>query len=197
MTARRTSPWASLGLAALLALTACAGGDDDEATDSTSPGGVVTTVADGAAGGSTALAVPDPCALVTVEEVSAAFGSPIDPPEGSDLAPPIGGRTCLFINSDAPPIKTLQIVTRTDASIADNLRANGQTVEKLFQDTKNLTEGTEDVGGLGDQAYKTARAYHVLDGGVYLETNLGLNANPSAEAVAALQTLTEKAVARL
>lgn len=195
MTSRRTA-WASLGLAALLTLAACGGGDDEEATDSTSPGGVVTTVAGGGAGTSQ-LAVPDPCALVTVEEVSAAFGSPIDPPEGSDLTPPIGGRTCLFINSDAPPLKTLQIVVRTDASFAENLRQSGQTVEKLYQDTKNLTEGAEDVSGLGDQAYKTGRAYFVLDGGVALETNLGFNATPSPEAVAALQTLTEKAVARL
>ena len=195
MTTRRTT-WASLGLTALLALSACGGGDDEEATDPTSPGGVATTVAGGAAGTSQ-LAVPDPCALVTVEEVSAAFDSPIDPPEGSDLAPPIGGRTCLFINSDAPPLKTLQIVVRTDASFAENLRQGGQTVEKLYQDTKNLTEGTEDVSGLGDQAYKTGRAYFVLKGGVALETNLGFNATPSPEAVAALQTLTEKAVARL
>lgn len=195
MTTRRTA-WASLGLAALLALTACGGGDDDEeATDSTTSGGAVTTVS-GASGTSEA-ATPDPCSLVTVEEVSAALGSPIDAPEGAVLSPPIGGRTCLFVNTDAPPIKTFQVVTRTDGDFAKNLRDNGQTVARLYQDTKNLTEGTEDVSGLGDQAYKTPRAYYVLKGGVALETNLGLNSDPSPEAVAALKTLTEKAVARL
>ena len=70
-------------------------------------------------------------------------------------------------------------------------------MEKLYNDTKNLSQGVEDVSGLGDEAYKTAGGYFVLKGGVSLETNLGLNADPSPEAVAALETLTEKAVARL
>ncbi|MEA2974049.1 MAG: hypothetical protein QOG82_2507 [Actinomycetota bacterium] len=94
---------------------------------------------------------------MTVEEVSAALGSPIEAPEGSDMSPPIGGRTCLFINTDAPPVRTFQVVVRTDGDFAQNLRDNGQTVEKLFDDTRALTEGTEDVSGLGDRAYKTAR----------------------------------------
>ncbi|MEA2901144.1 MAG: hypothetical protein QOH36_1031 [Actinomycetota bacterium] len=134
---------------------------------------------------------------MTVEEVSAALGSPIEAPEGSDMSPPIGGRTCLLINTDAPPVKTFRVVVRTDGDFAQNLRDNGQTVEKLFDDTRALTEGTEDVNGLGDRAYKTARGYFVLKDGVALETNLGLNADPSPEAVTALQTLTDKAVARL
>ena len=198
MTARRTTTWVSVALAALLALAACGDGDDDTTADSTPEGGAVTTVSGGSGGGATSAAsTPDPCALVTVEEVSAALGSPIETPEGATMSPPIGGRTCLFINTDAPPIKTFQIVVRTDGDFAENLRDNGQTVEKLFDDTKNLSDDVEEVIGLGDRAYKTARGYFVLEDGVSLETNLGLNADPSPEASAALTSLTEKAVSRL
>jgi hypothetical protein len=199
MTARRTTTWGSLALAALLALAACGDGDDDTTADSTPPDGVATTVSGGSGGGgsTSAASTPDPCALLTVEEVSAALGSPIETPEGATMSPPIGGRTCLFINADAPPIKSFQIVVRTDGDFAENLRDNGQTVEKLFDDTKNLSDDVEEVIGLGDRAYKTARGYFVLANGVSLETNLGLNADPSPEASAALTSLTEKAVSRL
>ena len=53
------------------------------------------------------------------------------------------------------------------------------------------------MSGLGDKAYKTKSAYYVLKDGVSLETNLGLNTDPSPTAIAALDTLTEKAVARI
>lgn len=195
MTARRTTAGAGIALAALLTLAACGGGDDKTTADPTPSGGAVTTVSTG--GKTPAAATPDPCALVTVEEVSAALGSPIETPQGTDLSPPIGGRTCLFTNTDAPPIKTFQVVVRTDADFAKALRDNGQTVGKLFDDTKNLAGDATDVSGLGDRAYQTARGYSVLKGGVSLETNLGLNSDPSPAAVAALQALTEKAVARL
>ncbi len=197
MTARRTITWGSLALAALLTLAACGDSDDDTTAGSTPAGGAPTTVSSGSGGATSTAATPDPCALVTVEEVSAALGSPIETPEGSTMSPPIGGRTCLFINTDAPPIKTFQIVVRTDGDFAENLRDNGQTVEKLFDDTKDLTDDVEEVIGLGDRAYKTARGYFVLEDGVSLETNLGLNADPSPEASAALSSLTEKAVSRL
>lgn len=189
MTPRRTA-WAGLGFAALLGLVACGGGDAGGDGGAPAGGGA-------AAGGATALAVPDPCALVTVEEVSVALGSPIDPPESAEIPPPVGGRTCLFVNSDAPPVKTFQVVTRTDASFTDELRANGQTVEKLHQDTRDQTEGATDVSGLGDQAFRTANAYYVVQRGVALETSLGLDADPSPEAQAGLRALTETAVSRL
>ncbi len=195
MTLRRRTAWASLACATILVLAGCGGGDDDDSADPGTTSGVATTV--GGGGSSSAAATPDPCTLVTVDEVSAALGSPIEAPEGTDLSPPIGGRTCLFTNTDAPPIKTFQIAVRTDGDFAQNLRDNGQTVEKLFDATKALSEGVEDVPGLGDRAYKTAFGYYVLKDGVSLETNLGLNADPSPAAIAALQTLTEKAVARL
>jgi hypothetical protein len=179
---------------ALMSLSGCGGGDDDEAGGGDT-GGVAT--GSGGSQASPAAQTPDPCALVTVEEVSAAFGSPLDPPEPTDFGPPLGGRSCLFVNSDAPPVKTLQIVVRSNGDFAETLRDQGQSVERLYEDTKNLTESKQDVAGLGDKAYKTGRSYYVLKDGVALETNLGMNANPSPEAEAALQTLTEKAVSRL
>jgi hypothetical protein len=183
--------WATLGIASLLLITSCGG--DDKTTDSPSSGEVVTTTVPPSA---PAVTTPDPCGLVTVEEVSAALGSPIGTPEGTTLSPPIGGRSCLFSNTDAPPVKTFQIVVRTDADLAKSLREAGQSVEKLFDDTKNLSQPVEEVD-LGDRAYRSTRGYSVLVHGVSLETNLGLNSDPSAEAEAALTDLTQKVVARL
>jgi Protein of unknown function (DUF3558) len=194
MRQRRTRlGWAGVGVALVMVFGAC-GGDDDGNDTSSSDGGATT-----APSGQASAQTPDPCALLTVAEVSAAVGSPIGPPEGTDISPPIGGRTCLFSNTDAPPIKTVQVVVRTNGDFGQALRDQGQTVERLYQDTKTLEDASvvEDVSGLGDRAYKTARAYYVLDDGVALEVNLGLNANPSPEAQAALKSLTEKAVARL
>ncbi len=193
---RLRSSGAGVGLALLLVLAGCGGGDDDDA-DGAAAGGAVTTTADVPDNGGTSSATPDPCTLVTLDEVSAALGSPIDPPEGSDFGPPLGGRQCLFINTDPPPIKTFQVVVRSNGDFAENLRDMGQSVEKLYQDTKNLQASAEDVSGLGDKAYKTKSAYYVLKDGVSLETNLGLNTDPSPTAIAALDTLTEKAVARI
>ncbi len=132
-------------------------------------------------------------------EVAAALGSPIDPPDGMVIPPPIGARTCLWSNSDAPPIKNVQIVVRTNGDFGEALRDQGQTVERLYDDTKKLQDAAvvEDVSGLGDQAYKTRLAYYALKDGVALEINLGLNSEPSAEAQAALKTLAEKAVSQL
>ena len=98
----------------------------------------------------------------------------------------------------APPIKTVQVVVRTNGDFGQALRDQGQTVERLYDDTKKLQDaGVEDVSGLGDRAYKTARAYDVLEDGVALEVNLGLNADPSPQAQAALKSLTESAASRL
>lgn len=151
--------------------------------------------------GATAGTTPDPCSLVTVDEVSAALGSPLNPPEPSAMPPPIGGKGCLFTNSDGPPVKMFQIVVRTDADFDQQLRDLGNGVERLFEDTRNLANQggtvTEAVGGLGGVAYKAPSGYYVLKNGVLMQTNIGLDADPSLQARSALQSLTERAYSRL
>ncbi|MEA2703107.1 MAG: hypothetical protein QOD63_1052, partial [Actinomycetota bacterium] len=178
---------------ALMVLGAC-GGDDGDGVITPSDGGATTAPA-----GQASAKTPDPCILLTAAEVSAAVGSPIEPPDSVVIPPPIGGRTCLFSNSDAPPIKNVQIVVRTNGDFAQALRDQGQTVERLYDDSKKLQDAAlvEDVGGLGDRAYKTRSAYYVLKDGVALEINLGLNTDPSPQAQAALKSLAESAVSRL
>ncbi len=180
---------------------ACGGDDGDD----TSSAGSGTTSA--GAGGTQSQAqgstqTPDPCGLVTVQEVSTALGAPIGSPEPSAFGPPLGGKSCIWSNTNAPPIRTFQITVRTNADIDKRLKDQGQTVERLFDDTKNLTKqdgkiAVEDVTGLGDRAFKTPSIYYVMKKGVSLQADLGLNSDPSAQARTALQTLTEKAVARI
>ena len=170
------------------------GGDDDGGAITPSGSGVTTAPA-----GQASATTPDPCTLLTVAEVSAALGSPIEPPENVAIPPPIGGRTCVFSNTDAPPIKNIQIVVRTNGDFGQAIRDQGQTVERLYDDTKRLQDASvvEDVSGLGDRAYKIKSAYFVLKDGVALEINLGLNTDPSPQAQAALKSLAESAVSRL
>ena len=55
----------------------------------------------------------------------------------------------------------------------------------------------DDVPGLGDRAFKVANQFYVIKDGVYLTADTGLNVDGSPESMAALRTLTEKAVSRL
>lgn len=185
--------WAGVGFAAAMVLGACGGGGGSSGTDTSSSGSGAT-----AAGIEGSSDTPDPCTLLTVAEVSAALESPIEPPDGRVLTSWVGGRQCLF-STGGLPIKMVQIEVRTNGDFNTRLRAQGQSVDRLYDDTKNFVDAAnvEDVSGLGDRAYRTAGTYRVLKDGVALEVNLGLDTDPSPQDQAGLRSLVEVAVSRL
>lgn len=204
----RRSVRVCLGLLCVVAVfVAGCGGDDDDsagggATTTQEPGGGDDDANGGEDGGGTGGGgeAPDPCALVSKDEVSEAYGSPMEDPELTDLDAPVGGKQCLLSNTDAPPIKQFSIVTRVSSDFSGPLE--DQTVDKLFDDTRNFLgdnesgNAPEDITGLGDRAFKVGNNFYILKDGVYLEVSSGLTGG-SEESEAAVRSLAEKAVSRL
>jgi hypothetical protein len=187
------------GLTALLvvvALAACSGGDGGKTASptpsATSPS---SASASSSSADATALKVTDPCTLLTPEELGAAVGTPFGEgtPRVTDAA--IALRTCSF----ASPGSTGRILTvevATDDDLSEELRAAGQTIDKVFAAGRSLAAnaGGTDLPGVGDGAYVSPRKAAVLANGTLVVLVAGLD---GGDASAPLKTLITTVAGRL
>ena len=147
MSARR-APWPLLAILTAAVLLAACG--DDDATEPGTGGTTTTTIDDGdgstttTSGDQTSSALPDPCALLTVDELQAATG--IEFPEGEPNATLSNDSQviCDWVSED--PFATAQVLVNVNGASFDDQRAS---VEDAFD------EPTVEVD-LADAAYRTS-----------------------------------------
>ena len=179
---------AAVGAALLLA--GC-GGDSKPTADApaanTKPG---TT----AAATTNAAAAADVCSLLTTAELTAALGAPVGAGEAAVTPGPVRNRSCSWA-TDTTPTRTYTLQLTADADFDEALRKNGQTAKGLFDATKaGYTSGLVPVSGLGDEGYRFQPRVIARKGDVFVSA---LTFGDSAEAIAALETLTKSAVSKL
>lgn len=183
----------SLMLAVLLALTGCGGDDSDDGSQdkgssSTGDSGDSGDSDDSDDGDDAGHDVFDTCGLLTPADLEAEFGSPFE--EGEFVhTEQTGGDQCLWVNTDAPPVKQFSIVVMRDGHLSEAFENAGVTVESLFEDTREFMTDTEDVD-LGDQAYISGSTIYVLAGDTSYEFSTVLGTSP--EAIGGLRNLAAK-----
>lgn len=182
-------------LAALAFLSTACGGDDsgtDDAgtTDGSETDGSTDSSDDDDDGGDAGL--PNPCDLITLAEMDAAFGFAWA--EGEYAAPDVAPiASCTWSDADpAMPAKVVSLSVGNDAGYEEQFN---QTVKQVFDSTKELLEEgdiLEDDLGLGEASYRTAAGIYVLDGDTsYSFTTIG---GVSDEAVAGLKEMASTVV---
>ena len=142
-----------------LLLAACGGddsGSDDEDAALGTDGG---SESDTGAGD-----VPNPCQLISIDELEDAFGfawseGEYDPP---GIAP---NATCTWSDADpAMPAKVVTLSVATEASTQDRF---DQSVQEIYDATRAAFSDQDILDpdlGYGDESYRTAGGIYVLDG---------------------------------
>jgi hypothetical protein len=143
----------------------------------------------------------DPCALLTVDEVSNGLRAQVLMPEAGpqgNLPNPLGQRTCTWTTQESPPRSLSISVVTTESAAAGSALGGSYSAERLFEDTKQLVDGLEPVPDLGDDAYFGSVAgvqMSVLADDVYV--SIGVPFGTTDVDVAAVRMLAPIAVERL
>jgi hypothetical protein len=149
----------------------------------------------GANAGGAALAELEASDLITTEEAEAAVGEALLDPEISSQ-PALGMRLAFWSAESATSFNYVQITLMTTTGLPQELRSQGYTARKNYEDTKAGIGGT-DVSGLGDAAFwgGSARGMHVLKGDAYIIIMVG--SSDSEQALVICKDLAAKALSRL
>jgi hypothetical protein len=177
-----------------LSVSGCGGGSDAKSGDASTakPGGGSSTAAsDKPSGGeSTATGALDVCTLLTAADLQKAFGSPFD---GGDAThqDQTGADQCVWVNTDAPPIKAFSLTVLRQGAIAGALKEGGVTVTSLHASAK-AAFGDAVAVDLGDDAYLSGTTLAVLDGDTEYTFNTGFGT--SDQAISGMKSLAAQVV---
>ena len=122
---------------------------------------------------------PDPCKLVTVEQVSAAFGRPVLDSGDSMPLPPFASRVCEWRTATSDSFGLVGLGVNTDAALQARQTLGtdegAATLLDSFRDVRSILgsfQGT-DLPGVGDQAkidnMGSSQYLQVVAGHTYLE----------------------------
>jgi hypothetical protein len=176
---------AALALTLSLSLSACGGDSTPPPLEPVATGSTTATATDsGTAQGFVVPGVPDPCALVSADQVVQIAHLP-DTSRSGAIASNSGGRSCAF-NSGHPDMVIISLTGVTKAGF-DAFRAT-------------IPSGTvTDLSGLGQEAYRSSQTPGVID--VYkngFDLNISvIHADSYASASADAKALAEQAVTKL
>lgn len=151
-----------------------------------SPSTVASTTAAGAPAGG------DTCDLLTDAEVATALDEKVVKAVFS--VQPLGANQCVWAN-DTVPVKTYSLsITRTqDLPVA--MRDAGQSATTFYEASKNIFPGAQPLPGYGDDATIAESTIMARKGDVFISATTFFGT--SAEAVAALKSLTLTAIGKL
>lgn len=164
-----------------LALATGCGGDQDQAAP--------------------AAAQADPCSLVTVAEVEAALGQAVQPPETKQTHNPLGQAICFYAATGEDKVRFVQVSLVRSQGMTAQMRAQGYSAARLFEDTKALLQEPQEVPGLGQAAFfggsglKAGAGLHVLAQEAYLTITVA--GSDGRHDLAQAQALAVKALQRL
>lgn len=168
-------------LAASLGLAACSGGDDgsDGGAAASATASVASSAvggASGAAGASSTAAssskVLNPCDLLTQADAASALGEPVNAGQYTDSKNPLGQQLCFF-STVAESTHLVQLSLIQTAGLSEGLR-NGAYGNARAQYDLNEAARTdkEDVTGVGDDAFYSARQLYAVKGDVYISVTV-------------------------
>lgn len=121
-----------------------------------------------------AAAMADPCALVTTAEVEAALGLAVQPPETKQTHNPLGQTICFYAAAGEDKVRFVQVSLVRTQGMTPQMREQGYSAARLFEDTKALLQSPQEVPGLGQAAFfggsglKAGAGLHVLRQDAYL-----------------------------
>jgi hypothetical protein len=139
-------------------------------TGNQDPKALATVIAQvtGATGGLTGLptgntsAVPDPCALLTLDDAMTVLKSK-DVKKDGDASPAtaMGARDCDYAGT-GNNISSISLTVIATAGMAPQMRSTGYTARKQYEELKRLTKNPVMVPGIGDEAWIDGLFIHVL-----------------------------------
>ncbi|MBI4800785.1 MAG: hypothetical protein HY794_19020 [Desulfarculus sp.] len=148
-----------------------------------------------------AAAMADPCALVTTAEVEAALGQAVQPPETKQTHNPLGQAICFYAAAGEDKVRFVQVSLVRTQGMTAAMRGQGYSAARLFEDTKALLQGPQEVPGLGSAAYfgggglRAGAGLHVLAADAYLTITVA--GSDGQHDLDQAKTLAAKALARL
>lgn len=148
-----------------------------------------------------AAAAVDPCGLVTLAEAEAALGQAVLPPETRKTNNPLGQVICFYAATAEDKVRFVQLSLVRDQGMAPQMRQQGYSAARLFQDTKALLENPQEVPGLGQAAFfggsglKAGAGLHVLQRDAYLTITVA--SSDGEHNLAQAKLLANKALERL
>ena len=143
----------------------------------------------------------DPCSLVTLAEAEAALGQAVQPPETRKTNNPLGQAICFYATAGEHKLRFVQLSLVRTQGMTAQMRQQGYTAARLFQDTKALVENPQEVAGLGQAAFfggsglKAGAGLHVLQGDAYLTITVA--SSDGEHDLAQAKLLAAKALSRL
>ena len=178
----------SIALLATVGVAACGGGGEGASAE-------LGAVAEAAAPASPLDAddAVDVCALITTDELSAAFGEAYGAGELTHHDQ-MGGDQCIWSVTDPMSIGLVSLTVQRDADLPDELHDNGMNAERLFDETRR-TMYTDAVDvALGDKGYTSGSTVHVFyDDAIFDFMTLG----DAPEDIAAIQAVASSTIESL
>jgi hypothetical protein len=178
----------TIALLATVGLAACGGGDGGGAAEL----GAVAEAASPVSplDGDDAV---DVCALITTDELSAAFGEAYGVGELTHHDQ-MGGDQCIWSVTDPMSIGMVSLTVQRDADLPDELHDNGMDAERLFDETRRTMYADGVDLALGEKGYGSGSTVHVFyDDAIFDFMTLG----DTPEDVAAIQALASSTIEAL
>lgn len=114
-----------------------------------------------------AFAAPDVSKLITSAEVEEALGTKVSEPKLKTLPAPLGGSQIIF-TSTTLPVKNFALTMRTDDMLLPQMKTDGYSVTKLYQQGKSMAGAAKDLTVKGGEGFSGKMESQVLKNGVQL-----------------------------
>jgi hypothetical protein len=183
--------WLRTTLVVAAALVAACGANPAAKT----PGAATTTSPPASAVAALAPA-PDPCSLVTPDELGAAIGQPFGAPTPTQSVAPVQGHTCLFKSTGPlPAMGTVNVTVMADSDYPPGRSPGMDAVYAQFRDgARQANHGFQNLSGLGDKAYWDGLGLMVLRGHVIFDISVSASTVAGTEVKRAEQILAQQAL---
>lgn len=184
-------------LAATAVLSVACGGNDNgsKAPDSNDSVATVEKKVDDVKANDAKDLPLDPCKLLTLDEVSAAIGTPAnDGKAGGMKDSPIGQAICTWSGKGDTAFNALLISVERTKDFAKQLKDQGYTAQKLYDEGKKLYPDAKNVSGIGKSAFRAKNSLHVLLDGATFNVDLTMKGDASD---AQLVEIAQKVAGRL
>jgi len=135
----------------------------------------------------------DPCDLITKEEVQSLAGEQLSDPEHKDTKTPLGQKMCLYNTLSSSRLIQISVIRTSD--IEPKVKENGQSAGSIYKTTKKMLNPSEQVAGVGDDAFWAIPGLHILKGDIYILVSVG-NTNKE-ENLELAKRIAEKILPRL
>ncbi len=139
----------------------------------------------------------DPCAVLTKADVEAVMGEPSGEPNLARPGPPLGQVICTYGAAAQTVVKGVQLSVVRTQSMTDQMRKQGYSARRLYEDGKLAFPTRQPVAGVGDDAYQSGHQIQAVQGGTQFTVGFTAGTGVTGMDDATLVALAKKLSAKL